>query len=269
MPGGTGATADAGSLSDAPQVRFTHGGLPDCDRKGPMKLIGAGLPRTGTLSQKVALEILGLAPCYHMVNVLGDLDQAHGWREALDGDPDWGQIFGEHQATVDWPGSYFYRELVAAYPDAKVLLSVRDGESWARSMRDTIWGVLYCDILIHDLSNARAKIDPSWASYIELMTVMWERSGLMPGGMESTPEAMAEAMERYHADVQRDVASDRLLVWSVGDGWEPLCEFLEVRVPDMPFPHLNDTEQFTDRVVDGSLLALQEWRTREQASVST
>jgi len=233
-----------------------------------MKLIGAGLPRTGTLSQKVALEILGLAPCYHMVNVLADLDQAQCWRAAFEGDADWAQIFGEHQATVDWPGAYFYRELMDAYPEAKVLLSVRDGERWAHSMRDTIWGVLYRDILIHDLSSARAKVDARWAGYIELMRSMWERSGLMPGGIESTPEAMAEAMERFCDEVKRTVPPDRLLVWSVTDGWGPLCEFLELPVPDMPFPHLNDTSQFVERVVDGALLALQEWRAQEQATVS-
>jgi hypothetical protein len=77
-----------------------------------MRLIGAGLPRTGTLSQKVALEMLGVGPCYHMVNVLGDLDLAPAWRRALDGDADWDAIFGEHEATVDWPGAYFYRELL-------------------------------------------------------------------------------------------------------------------------------------------------------------
>src|ERR1700730_11299699 len=107
-----------------------------------MKLIGAGLPRTGTLSQKVALEILGVGPCYHMVNVLGDLDIAMLWRRALDGEADWPEIFDGFESTVDWPGSFFYGELTDVYPDAKVLLSLRDADSWAQSMRDTIWGVL-------------------------------------------------------------------------------------------------------------------------------
>ena len=94
-----------------------------------MKVIGAGLPRTGTLSQKVALEMLGFGPCYHMVNVLTDLPLARQWEAAMDGEPDWEAIFGEHQSTVDWPGAFFYRELVDAYPDAKVLLSSRDPEA--------------------------------------------------------------------------------------------------------------------------------------------
>lgn len=229
-----------------------------------MRLIGAGLPRTGTLSQKVALEMLGLGPCYHMVNVLADLDEVPKWRRALDGEADWGEIFGGFQASVDWPGAYFYRELLDAYPDAKVLLSVRDGDGWARSMRDTIWGIFFGDILIKHLSNAWRRIDPKWNAYIELMLEMWRRSGLIYGEQLDL-DWMGRAVERYHAQVQRDVPADRLLVWSVGDGWEPLAEFLEVPVPDTPFPHLNDTKTFNERIVDGSLLALQQWRANEQA----
>src|SRR5579864_6711512 len=101
-----------------------------------MRLIGAGLPRTGTLSQKAALEMLGIGPCYHMVTVLRDLDQTRVWRRALDGQARWGEIFNGCQATVDWPGSFFYRELVDAFPDAKVLLSIRDAEAWEGSMRE-------------------------------------------------------------------------------------------------------------------------------------
>jgi hypothetical protein len=229
-----------------------------------MKLIGAGLPRTGTLSQKVALEILGFGPCYHMVNVLADLDLVPKWRAAVEGNADWPAIFGEHQATVDWPDSYFYRELIDLYPDAKVVLSARDGDSWACSMRDTIWGLFYGDILIRNLSNARAKVDPKWAAFIELMISMWERSGLMPGGIETTLEAMSEAMARFNEEVKQTVPADRLLVWCVSEGWEPLCDFLDVRVPAMPFPHLNDTREFNDRVIDGALLTLQQWRTQHQ-----
>src|ERR1700744_5080926 len=118
------------------------GAFPSTKRSQVMKLIGAGLPRTGTLSQKIALEMLGLAPCYHMVNVLTDLDETPRWRQVLDGDLSPTEIFEGFEATVDWPGSFFYRELIERYPDAKVLLSVRSGESWTRSMRETIWGVM-------------------------------------------------------------------------------------------------------------------------------
>lgn len=226
-----------------------------------MKLIGAGLPRTGTLSQKVGLEVAGQGPCYHMVNILANLDLVPQWRRALDGGGQWDEIFDGFEATVDWPGSFFYRELLEVYPDAKVLLSTRDGESWARSMRETIWGVIYGENVIRYLSDARCEIDSKWDSYIELMKEMWQRSGLMEG-VDTGEQFMAQAMERYHEQVKATVPADRLLVWSVRDGWEPLCDFLGVSVPEMPFPHLNDSKEFGERVVDGALLTLQDWRAR-------
>jgi len=232
-----------------------------------MRLIGAGLPRTGTLSQKVALEMLGVEPCYHMVNVLADLDLADLWQRALDGDGQWDEIFDGFEATVDWPGSYFYKELTERYPDAKVLLSVRDADAWERSMRETIWGLFYGDILIRDMSSARCRVDPKWKGYMQLMEDMWERSGLIDSGVATTSESMKAAMERFNEEVKETVPADRLLVWSVGDGWEPICEFLEVPVPDTPFPHLNDSKVFIERIVDGALLAVQQWRAEDAPPV--
>jgi hypothetical protein len=234
-----------------------------------MQLIGAGLPRTGTLSQKVALEMLGLGPCYHMVNVLADLDEAQGWRRALAGDAPWEEIFAGCKSTVDWPGSFFYKELADFYPDAKVLLSVRDSDAWVRSMRDTIWGIFYGDMLMRDLSTARGRIDAKWRGYIEMMEGMWQQSGLISNGADTTDDSMADAMERFNEEVQANVPADRLLVWSASDGWEPVCEFLELPVPDTPFPHLNDSKEFAERVIDGSLLALQSWRAQEAPAVAT
>ncbi len=225
-----------------------------------MKLIGAGLPRTGTLSQKVALEMAGIGPCYHMVNVLGDLDQAAVWRQAFDGQADWPAVFAGFDATVDWPGAFFYREIMDAYPEAKVLLSVRDGEAWERSMRDTIWGVLYGDVLMADLSRARSHVDAGWSGYIDLMKEMWHQSGLLGGGTDPEPGEMAAAMERYNQQVIDTVPADRLLVWSVAEGWEPLCAFLDIDPPQAPFPRLNDSETFAERIIDGSLLTLTQWR---------
>jgi len=230
-----------------------------------MKVIGAGLPRTGTLSQKVALEMVGLGPCYHMVNVLADLDLAPLWRRAMEGNANWNEIFDGFESTVDWPGSFFYKELIEVYPDAKVVLGLRDGESWARSMRETIWGVFYGDGLVRHLSSARGNVDPKWRGYIEMMVDMWERSGLMDGGEDTTAESMASAMERYQEEVKQAVPADRLLVWSVQEGWEPLCEFLEVPVPDAPFPKTNDAREFGARLVDASLMVLQRWRDRQKA----
>jgi hypothetical protein len=224
-----------------------------------MKLIGAGLPRTGTLSQKVALEMLGLAPCYHMVNVLTDLPQTERWRQALSGDVALSEIFEGFQATVDWPGAFFYRELIELYPDAKVLLSVRSGDAWVKSMHDTIWGVIYGDQLIRHLSDAWRAVDPEWDGYLDLMAEMWRSSGLIENA-QTTGVQMAAAMERYHEEVKATVPSDRLLVWSVADGWEPLCAFLELPVPEADFPRVNDSAQFADRIMDSAIESVQRHR---------
>jgi hypothetical protein len=226
-----------------------------------MKVIGAGLPRTGTLSQKVALEMLGFGPCYHMVNVLTNLPLSQQWEDALDGDADWDAIFGDHEATVDWPGSFFYRELADAYPDAKVVLSVRDPEAWEKSMRTTIWDTIYGQSAAAHISKARELVDPDWEHYIRLMGRMWAAQGIF-SGPEIRPGQLAEAITRYQEQVQRNIPSDRLLVWGVGDGWEPLCRFLDVDVPDKPFPRLNDSKMYVDRIIDGSLMVLGEWRAR-------
>jgi hypothetical protein len=229
-----------------------------------MKVIGAGLPRTATLSQKVALEMLGFGPCYHMVDVLGDLDRAAQWRQAVDGLPRWDEIFDGYESTVDWPGAYFYEELAQTYPDAKVLLSVRDPDGWEQSMRETIWGIFYGDCLMKDLSTARSRVDRQWLEYIEMMKEMWQLSGLL----DESGGANGAVMDRYHQQVQERIPAERLLVWSARDGWEPLCEFLEVEVPSAPFPRVNDAKTFVDRVVGASIDVLQGWWAAQEPAMA-
>jgi hypothetical protein len=224
-----------------------------------MRLIGAGLPRTGTLTQKVALEQLGLAPCYHWVNVIADLDQVELWDRAIDGEDIWDEVLAGQQATVDWPGGYFYGRLIEAYPEAKVLLSVRDGESWERSFRETIWTMSHGQTLMPLLAQARAEVEPRWKRYLELVDRMfWGPEGTFSEGDE--PSQLIEQMHRHNEEVQRVVPAERLLVWDVKDGWEPLCEFLQLDVPDGPLPHANDRDTFLQRVIGGALDSLQGWR---------
>jgi hypothetical protein len=221
------------------------------------------MPRTGTLTQKMALEMLGLGPCYHMVNVLADLDQAALWERALAGDPDWEQTFNGFQSTVDWPGGYFYRELAEFYPDAKVLLSVRDPQSWQDSMRQTVWAVRHGESLIRLLSSAHAHVNPDWKAFLHMIDgLLWRDRGTFAGPAADTGE-LIERMLRHNEEVQRTIAPERLLVWNVAEGWEPLCEFLELPVPDVPLPHINDRTEFLNRIVDGSLDCLLAWRSRQ------
>jgi hypothetical protein len=232
-----------------------------------MKLIGAGLPRTGTLTQMVALEMLGLAPCYHWINVLADLDQVDVWNRALDGEEPWDEVFDGFQATVDWPGGYFWRELTERYPDAKVLLSVRDPHKWEPSFRETIWNMGHGESLIRLLSSARGQIDPQWSRYSKLVDRMfWSGNGTFAGGHER-PEQLIARFKRHNEEVEATVPPERLLVWSVSEGWEPLCEFLELPVPEEPLPHANDRDTFLGRVIDGALAKLTAWRA-EQTQVA-
>ena len=141
------------------------------------------MPRTGTLTQKLALEMLGLGPCYHMVDVLADLDQAALWQRALDGQGPWAEILDGFNSTVDWPGGYFYRELMEVYPQAKVLLSVREPEAWERSMRQTVWAVRHGESLIRLLSSAQAHVNPQWQAFLDMIDgLVWEGEGTFASG---------------------------------------------------------------------------------------
>lgn len=230
-----------------------------------LQVIGAGLPRTGTMTQKLALELLGFDPCYHWIDVLADLDgEVPRWNDAIDGRVDPGEILDGSRATTDWPGGYFYRELSESHPDAKVLLSVRDPERWEPSFRETIVDMCFGESLIRLLASARAQIDPTWRRYLEFVHRMfWGEQGTFPDGHD--PAALMERFVAHTEAVKRDVPADRLLVWDVGEGWDPLCAFLGVPVPDAPLPHANDRSTFLDRVMGGAIAKLGAWHAEQGA----
>ena len=213
-----------------------------------MKLIGAGLPRTATTTQMIALEMLGL-PCYHMRDMMADpATSIPQWRKAFEGNGDWDELFAGKESIVDWPGSFHWRELMDVYPDAKVLLSVRSAESWVESMHNTIAQIWFGDTLMHHLAMAQSKVDPLYASWLDLLNDMWTKADIMVGSGGDRDE-MAAGMERWNQEVIDTVPSDRLLVWNPKDGWEPLCELLEVEVPSEPLPDVNDTENFQKNLI--------------------
>ncbi len=221
-----------------------------------MKLIGAGQPRTATTTQMIALEMLGM-PCYHMRDMMMDLEgSVPQWRKAFEGDGDWDEIFAGKESTVDWPAAWHYKELIDVYPDAKVLLSVRSADGWVQSMENTITQIFFRDTLMHHLSRAQYNIDPNYAAWIDLLTEMnfGEERGAWRG-TNGEPGAMAEAYERWNQEVKDTVPAERLLVWDPKDGWEPLCEFLDVDVPDGPVPNVNDTENFQKNLIMGPAIA--------------
>lgn len=227
-----------------------------------MKVIGAGLPRSATTTQMFALETLGFGGCYHMRDVLADMEhELPLWERVAEGDADWERIFQGRNSAVDWPASRYYHELAEYYPEAKVVLSVREGPEWANSMRHTVWAVYFGDSVLHHLCEARRQIEPIWDRYVKLMThITWEpRSGALAGYDTRSDEGLIGAMENWHAQVCENIAPDRLLVWNPREGYEPLCEFLDAPVPSEPLPRLNDTVSFHEGIIGGAIAVVNEW----------
>ncbi len=223
-----------------------------------MKLIGAGLMRTATSSQKVALEQLGLST-YHMVDLMADLDQCALWERAEAGEDVWEELLAGKDATVDWPGARYFEPLMHKYPEAKVLLSVRDHASWERSMRDTVCRIYFGDDVLHHLSDARVLVDEHWRDWIMLMRKQcWEGRGPLRVAPETTEGLIASA-QAWDEHVKATVPADRLLVWEAKDGWEPLCELLDLPVPEGEFPRINDTEGFVRGITGGCVGAISAW----------
>jgi hypothetical protein len=192
-----------------------------------LKVIGAGLGRTGTLSLKLALEQLGFGPCYHMTEVLMEPSRGAGWLAAADGQPDWNAIFAEFESTVDYPGCVFWRELAQFYSSAKVLLSVRDPQDWFDSTQQTIFSDEHNKPLVKSaLSEFFDKtVFKAYGDHIH------------------DRDFMVAAFRRHNAQVEQAVHKNRLLVYEVAQGWPPLCKFLGVPIPDSPFPRVNSREE--------------------------
>jgi hypothetical protein len=199
-----------------------------------LKVIGAGFGRTGTLSLKHALETLGFTKTHHMMEVFPSAKQINHWHAIGNGEkPDWDTVFEGYQACVDFPAATYYKDLMAHYPDAKVILTVRDADRWYDSTRNTIFRF--------------GAIIPKW------VRILVPRAGKIYKMSEGNiwtrvfkdrfeDEAFAKSVfVNYVEQVKRDVPEEKLLVFNVKQGWEPLCSFLGTTVPGEAFPHLNDT----------------------------
>ncbi len=197
-----------------------------------LKVIGAGLGRTGTLSLKLALERLLGEPCYHMMEVGGAAGHVEAWHQAALGNPpDWDWLFDGFGAAVDWPMAPFWEPLAEIYPDAIILLSTRsDSNTWFRSASSTIF------------DSTRRQTD-------DARRAMWQAlSGLTFDGSYQDEAVAIDGYDRHNAHVLATAPSERLVSYQPGDGWEGLCTALGVDVPDEPFPHTNTTGQFRRRL---------------------
>jgi len=214
--------------------------------EGGLAVIGAGFGRTGTSSLQEALEILGYGPCYHMREVFKDQEGLVKWDRVGrgEGTPDlWDDIFFGYKATVDLPGATYYKELLEHYPNAKVILTVRDEESWATSVMETIcpapplWRFLYRITGTSSPKFNRMGLNTIWKPFC--------------GGLRQARdrEALIAAFRTHNAKVKEVVPPEKLLIFNVKDGWSDLCTFLGEPVPSVPFPKLWNSAAFKVMIV--------------------
>jgi hypothetical protein len=198
-----------------------------------LKVINAGLGRTGTTSLKAALDRLGFGPGYHMFDIVSSEERLGQWDAiACDGrDPDWEAVFDGYTSAIDGPCAIYYRSIMEAFPEAKIILTVRDADDWYRSTYDTLY------------QFAQAA-GPSRLSRV-VNTMIW--NGLFDGRFADKEHAI-EVYHRHNQQVIEHVGAANLLVYNVVDGWEPLCAFLGVEVPSAEFPRLNDTGSMRKRL---------------------
>jgi hypothetical protein len=201
-----------------------------------MRVIGAGVGRTGTRSLKLAIDQLGLGPCHHMGEVFADMQtQVPLWAAALKGQPDWAAIYKGYPSAVDWPTARFFRELHEEYPSAKFVLTQRSPESWAESFSGTIYRLM----------NEKAQASPETHDWFDMAVDVVIQTGFPPG---LNVPALTKAYMAHNEAVKAAIPAHQLLVYQVTEGWEPLCAFLGAPVPTVPFPRINDRAQFWERI---------------------
>jgi sulfotransferase family protein len=200
----------------------------------PLDVIGPGFGRTGTNSLKLALEQLGFGPCHHMYEVRDNPELLADWQAAGNGEEmDWQKVFRNYRAQVDWPGAHYWRELIAAFPKAKVVLSVREPNGWFDSVQATIAPFV----------AARGKHDNAHANAIAEMCHHALIQPTFGDGFSDRTHAI-DVFERHNEEVKTAVPADNLLVFDVRQGWAPLCAFLGAEVPDTDFPRTNSSKEF-------------------------
>lgn len=213
-----------------------------------LKVIGAGHGRSGTTSLRAALERLGYVKCHHMDAVYADPQQSRYWLDIAEGRRhDWDEVYDGFLAAIDGPNWPYALELAERYPDAKVIYTERDFDSWYESARATIyairaaWPRWYLAVRPHLARTARMHD-----------VLMWD--GIFGGRFEDK-EAARAVYDGWRDTVLSAIPPDRLLVMRISEGWEPLCAFLGHDVPSDPFPHVNDRDAFRKMIF--RLTALQ------------
>ncbi len=209
-----------------------------------LKVIGAGFGRTGTMSLKLALEELGFGPCHHMVETFSHPEHNALWIELARGETnDCSPVLENYQSIVDWPGVVIWKELMAANPDAKIVLTVRDPESWYKSATATIFGRMLDFARLMEAGRGE-EIDAARREHMRMVNAVVVDKSF--GGSLERDHAIS-VFKAHNAEVRRVVPAEKLLVFESGQGWGPLCAFLDMPVPRTPYPKVNTTADFGSR----------------------
>ena len=210
-----------------------------------IKIIGAGYGRTGTKSLKMALEKLGYGKCYHMEELFRNPSGIAHWKNAYEKQKvDWEALFKNYQSIVDFPGAIYYKEIANAFPDTKVILSVRDPEAWYQSVRSTIYGF--------DPGSAIKlkmlfKMPFSETARNLFQVIMQSNKAIWDNYFEGKFDNKNYAIRRFHQhieEVKKVIPKQQLLIFEAKDGWNPLCKFLGKEIPSEPYPNSNKKADF-------------------------
>ena len=215
-----------------------------------IRVIGAGFPRTGTTTLKKALEQLGYDETYHFKDLIAKPKKLKYWKELEhDGQTDFETLFDGYQATVDFPGYPYYKILLQKYPNAKVVLTKRDFESWYESTSKTIWKAGPQTVLAKVALLSKMIFSESLRDTFKCIKFMRSTYLGKQFGSNFASKSNAETVFFNHIkEVSEYVPKEQLLVYEVAEGWQPLCDFLNVDIPNEPFPHLNKKEHFHEMV---------------------
>ena len=218
----------------------------------PLEVIGAGFGRTGTKSLKRALEMLGYNKCHHMVEVMKSKEQIQHWDRVSKGeDVNWDEVFEKFHASVDWPSAHFYKELADHFPDAKVVLGIRNPDVWYKSTSETIY------LVSNAAPNWIKTLVPSTRIFYNMINrIIWD--GRFEGRFEDRDFAV-QIFEDHIEAVKSSIPPERLLIHQPQDGWEPLCEFLGKPIPDSPYPYLNEAREIKFSIVILKFMGYLPW----------
>ncbi|MBV9962517.1 MAG: hypothetical protein JO072_09750 [Parafilimonas sp.] len=214
-----------------------------------LQVIGSGVGRTGTHSLKLALEQLGFGPCYHMEELLRNPDRLVYFKQAENGEAvDWNKLFDGYNSAVDYPVARYYKQVITAYPNAKIIHTIRDAESWYNSAMETIFWATKPSVGRMLKMVIRMPFSPAIR---ERFPVLIYDGKLMDSIFGKNLKDKQEVIKRYNAinaETLNFLPKDRSLVYEVKQGWEPLCNFLNVPIPSVPFPRSNTKDQFKQNV---------------------